>query len=582
MEDDDLFLQQFDPKDLEIAAEFLTNWLPFLTRSLCDGCSATLRGRIDSLRPGFAAEADADASGSTTTEDQASYASASFAAPFPDAQPTGWDPDPTSSPESPRIRMSWADMAQEDELEEAAAQEEKTEESGRTSIEGAARVKREIAKKETGLSREQREEIRFRNVVRKKDFICLERVNDKIVNILNGLELHTGVFSAAEQKRIVDLVYELQEKGKNHELGEHTYAEPPKWMRGKGRVTIQFGCCYNYAVDKNGNPPGIMKKVLADPFPQLFKVIIKRLVRWHVLPTTCIPDSCIVNIYEPGDCIPPHIDSHDFVRPFCTVSFLSECSIVFGSKLQIVRPGDFKGPIAIPLPVGSVLVINGNGADVAKHCVPAVTTKRKMDESKWPIGFTPESDLHNIKPLEYPLLEASRSPRPEKYTQLEIESQSFKKGENRKGRRRETKQVQNFQDRQQHASDAGFHRNWDGQSPSHSGSGSFVRGSSSSDYKIEPKPRRPRRGIQSNANDDSEWTTPTSHPQQEDNHNFDDNTEPNGRTVRLLQRRIIINRRITEEDELTQGPQLPTQDDSRVHSRYSKGRQKVRMNLSDG
>ncbi|KAG6493278.1 hypothetical protein ZIOFF_048257 [Zingiber officinale] len=38
---------------------------------------------------GFATEADADASGSTSTEDQASYASASFAAPFPDGQPTG-------------------------------------------------------------------------------------------------------------------------------------------------------------------------------------------------------------------------------------------------------------------------------------------------------------------------------------------------------------------------------------------------------------------------------------------------------------------------------------------------------------
>ncbi|KAG6476890.1 hypothetical protein ZIOFF_066138 [Zingiber officinale] len=37
----------------------------------------------------FATEANADASGSTSTEDQASYASASFAASFPDAQPTG-------------------------------------------------------------------------------------------------------------------------------------------------------------------------------------------------------------------------------------------------------------------------------------------------------------------------------------------------------------------------------------------------------------------------------------------------------------------------------------------------------------
>ncbi|KAG6492625.1 hypothetical protein ZIOFF_047590 [Zingiber officinale] len=126
--------------------------------------------------------------------------------------------------------MSWADMAQEDKLKETAAQEEKTEELGRTSIEAAARVKREIAKKETGLSREQREEIHFRNVVRKKDFICLERVNNKIVNILNVLELHTGVFSTTEQKRIVDLVYELQEKGKNHELGVLGLAWTSRWI----------------------------------------------------------------------------------------------------------------------------------------------------------------------------------------------------------------------------------------------------------------------------------------------------------------------------------------------------------------
>ena len=71
-----------------------------------------------------------------------------------------------------------------------------------------------------------------------------------------------------------------------------------------------------------------------------------------MIPPTCVPDSCIVNIYDEGDCIPPHIDNHDFVRPFCTVSFLSECNIVFGTNLSIVGPGQFSGPIAIPLPVG--------------------------------------------------------------------------------------------------------------------------------------------------------------------------------------------------------------------------------------
>lgn len=270
---------------------------------------------------------------------------------------------------------------------------------------------------EVELWRKQREYARFRSVRRVKDFICLEIMEGgRIVNILGGLELHTGVFSVAEQRRIVDFVYELQEMGRSHQLTESTYLEPRKWMPGKGRITIQFGCCYNYAMDRYGNPPGILRNVVSDPIPHLFKMVIRRLIRWHVLPTSCIPDSCIVNIYEPGDCIPPHIDSHDFVRPFSTVSFLSECSILFGLDLKVLGGGKFSGSIAIPLPVGSVLVLNGNGSDVAKHCVPAVPSKRisitfrKMDEIKQPWGFTPDSDLQNIQPLPYDQTYSNKRP----------------------------------------------------------------------------------------------------------------------------------------------------------------------------
>ena len=45
-----------------------------------------------------------------------------------------------------------------------------------------------------------------------------------------------------------------------------TFSAPRKSMRGKGRVTIQFGCCYNYAVDKEGRPPG-QRPVSAPPQP---------------------------------------------------------------------------------------------------------------------------------------------------------------------------------------------------------------------------------------------------------------------------------------------------------------------------
>ncbi|GKE12047.1 2-oxoglutarate (2OG) and Fe(II)-dependent oxygenase superfamily protein, partial [Tanacetum coccineum] len=178
-------------------------------------------------------------------------------------------------------------------------------------------------------------------------------------------------------------------------------------MRGKGRVTIQFGCCYNYAIDKKRNPPGILQNELVEAMPPLFNTMIKKLLADHVLPSTCVPDTCIVNIYDEGNCIPPHVDSHDFRRPFCTISFLSECNILFGSNLKATDAGEFSGPCEIPLPVGSVLVFDGNGANVAKHCVPAVPTKRisitfrKMVESKWPDGFVPEPDLLGPKPLIY-------------------------------------------------------------------------------------------------------------------------------------------------------------------------------------
>ncbi|KAL2552709.1 2-oxoglutarate (2OG) and Fe(II)-dependent oxygenase superfamily protein [Forsythia ovata] len=432
----DPFLQDYSADELRIAFEFLSNWQPFLSRGLCKSCTENLSDRVRSLNtetdgevePGkregkFAVSAIMDLSRSKEdcdcsvgsckdsvdhNDNSDTYSLGSWkdeadglSEPTADASSNGETSNVLAPLASSKVKMSWADMAQEDELDAGEENESST------FVNVHEETTLDEAKPKAGLSREQREYIRFCNVRRKKDFICFERVNGKFVNVVDGLELHTGVFSAAEQHRIVKYVEELQEKGSNGKLKERTYSAPQKWMRGKGRITLQFGCCYNYAIDKKGNPPGILKNEMVDPLPHLFKVMIKRLVTWHVLPPSCVPDSCIVNIYEEGDCIPPHIDNHDFIRPFCTVSFLSECEILFGSNLKIVGPGDFAGSFAIPLPVGSVLVLSGNGADVAKHCVPAVPTRRisitfrKMDESKQPIGFVPEAELQGLQPLPY-------------------------------------------------------------------------------------------------------------------------------------------------------------------------------------
>ncbi|XP_076939792.1 RNA demethylase ALKBH9B-like [Bidens hawaiensis] len=408
------FLEKFNPTDLRTASEFLSNWLPFLTQDLCDHCTHRVSHRVRSLNPSGDLneyndnEDDHDINDTEDTNSLGSWKDGANGISEPIENniktETVQSPSPERAKTTSSSRMSWADMAQEDF--DAEEEEEGKGQFDHYTLQTEDTREIKTARKPE-LSREQRERIRFTNVKRKKDFICLERVNGKFVNILDGLELHCDVFSAVEQKRIVDFVCDLQEKGKNGELKDRTYMAPVKWMRGKGRVTIQFGCCYNYATDKHGNPPGILQNELVDPIPHLFKLIIKRLVKWHVLPPTCVPDSCIVNIYDEGDCIPPHIDNHDFLRPFCTLSFLSECKILFGTNLKIEGPGEFSGAFDISLPVGSVLVLNGNGADVAKHCVPAVPAKRisitfrKMDESKHPVGFVPEPDLQGVKPLVY-------------------------------------------------------------------------------------------------------------------------------------------------------------------------------------
>lgn len=77
--------------------------------------------------------------------------------------------------------------------------------------------------------------------------------------------------------------------------------------------------------------------------PPILDALVRRLVRWGVVPALIAPDSAIVNIYDVDDCIPPHIDHHDFVRPFVTISLLNTEEIMFGQKLVPRGPGDFYG-----------------------------------------------------------------------------------------------------------------------------------------------------------------------------------------------------------------------------------------------
>ena len=119
--------------------------------------------------------------------------------------------------------------------------------------------------------------------------------------------MRSRVCRAPLQRSVLRLVVRREQlaRGRGDQLPGRTFSAPRKWMKGKGRITIQYGVCYSYA-----NPPGItddvteaMPKTLNGApsccaHPQMNKpslsaaaAVIDRMVRWGVLPATVRPDS---------------------------------------------------------------------------------------------------------------------------------------------------------------------------------------------------------------------------------------------------------------------------------------------------
>ena len=126
------------------------------------------------------------------------------------------------------------DMAPEEELEEG--------EIRRSSRWSDSRVDVKVHKRPRAMLGDDEMEMeysRLMDVRRKKNFVCLERIRGKTVNILEGLELHNGVFSSAEQRTIVDFVYSLQKMGKRGQLmGKYVFIEAISF------IFLNFDCYY--------------------------------------------------------------------------------------------------------------------------------------------------------------------------------------------------------------------------------------------------------------------------------------------------------------------------------------------------
>ena len=194
-----------------------------------------------------------------------------------------------------------------------------------------------------------------------------------------GLRLVEGVVdtsgSPSEHDVLVAWIRDALERSRAGELPGNTYAPiPEKWrVRNQSREMLQFGT-YTHSNRVETHVP-------VAPLPDELEAVVDTLIARGCVTPSQRPDSCTVNLYGPGQWIPPHIDNPAFDRPFVTVSLCSEQRMVLGRGM--VWPGDdnmvkerLNEEHALSLPVGSAVVVDGDAADSYEHAVPPVTDTR--------------------------------------------------------------------------------------------------------------------------------------------------------------------------------------------------------------
>jgi len=106
--------------------------------------------------------------------------------------------------------------------------------------------------------------------------------------------------------------------------------------------------------------------------------LVNHLIDEGYLDKEVRPDSCIINQYGKGDCIPPHVDHESYYRPISTLSLLGEEPMLVGTKFQTVKSCAWKPTVgtSVTLPRRSLLLLGGNSGNVSKHCISSCRGER--------------------------------------------------------------------------------------------------------------------------------------------------------------------------------------------------------------
>ncbi|KAJ0257011.1 hypothetical protein HA466_0079530 [Hirschfeldia incana] len=216
-----------------------------------------------------------------------------------------------------------------------------------------------------------------------KTFVVEEMYEAKVVNVVEGLKLYENMVEAKEVSQLVSLVNNLRISGRRGQLQSEAYVGYKRPNRGRGREMIQLGLPIADAMPDDES----LKGRRIEPIPSFLSDIIERLVTKQIIPVK--PDACIIDFFNEGDHSQPHMLAPWFGRPVGILS-LSECDFTFGRVVVSDHPGDYKGSLKLSLTPGSVLLVEGKSADLAKFAIHSIPKQRIL------ITFTKSQPRNSI------------------------------------------------------------------------------------------------------------------------------------------------------------------------------------------
>lgn len=222
-------------------------------------------------------------------------------------------------------------------------------------------------------SHEQDWEARRAEIKMTKGFVAKESVKGHMVNVVRGLKLYEDILNRSELSKLTEYVTELRVAGQNGELSGETFIMYNQQSKAIKRELIQFGAPIFGQIKDDASSNSQESNI--EPIPAPLEGVIDHLIQFHLISENRRPNSCIINFFDEGEFSQPFLKPPHLEQPISTL-VLSESTMAFGRTLVCDNEGNYKGPLMLSLNQGSLLVMRGNSADMARHVMCQSPTKR--------------------------------------------------------------------------------------------------------------------------------------------------------------------------------------------------------------